>query len=262
MKLSLLSPARRRNRAVWADPVRKLRTLEGFARTEADGGVDIAAAARRVTDPELREHLLRHAKDEERHAELFHRRASELREESGAAQVAVEDSDKAYDLTRSRPASEVDAHGFLNVGMIDEMGDVAYVAMLHIAEKNAASLFTLHRDLLWDDERTRAIFESILKDEKYHVSYTGVILDKWRKAGRAAEVKAALSGARGWRLYGTLKRAGLRMGAQFGRTLMFLMYYTVLAPIGLLSRSGKGERGWRDPGAVRGDALARARSQY
>jgi rubrerythrin len=260
-QLALLSPTRRRNRAVWADPVRKLRTLEAFARTEADGGKDIAAAARRVTDPELRQHLLRHAEDEVRHADLFHRRAAELREAGGTTLVATEDAN-AYDLSRGRPASEVDAHGFFNVGLIDDMGDVAYVAMLNIAEKNAASLFTMHRDLLWDDAETRAIFEDILKDEKYHVAYTGTILEKWKKDGRVAEVKAAMTTAKGSRILGAMKRAGIRMGAHFGRTLMLVLYYTLLAPIGFLASRGRSPAGWQDVDAPASDPLAGARSQY
>ena len=62
---------RARSRAVWANPARTLLTLDRFARTEADGGRDIASAARRLGGPELRKHLDRHAGDEMRHAQLF-----------------------------------------------------------------------------------------------------------------------------------------------------------------------------------------------
>jgi hypothetical protein len=92
-----------KSRAVWADPVRTVLTLESFSRTEADG-------------------------------------------------------DK-YDLSRGRPATEVDAHGFFTAGLLDEMGEVAYVAMLHEAEKRAAKLFQVHSDLTRDDPPTAAVFE-------------------------------------------------------------------------------------------------------
>ena len=36
-----------RYRSVWADPARKLRTLESFAETEEDGGKDLAKAVKR-----------------------------------------------------------------------------------------------------------------------------------------------------------------------------------------------------------------------
>src|SRR5258705_1162715 len=77
--------------SAWADPVRKLKTLESFARTEEDGGRDIAAALKVVRDPEARKHLERHAKDEIRHANLFRGRAAELRAEG----IASKDTEEA-----------------------------------------------------------------------------------------------------------------------------------------------------------------------
>ena len=122
-----------RGSGTWQDPWRKLRTLESFAKTEADGGKDIAAAARVVTDQELRQHLERHAADEVRHAQLFHQRAAELRGQIAASPTLSSESDRSYDLSRGRPSSEVDAHGFFKVGLIDELGEVAYVATCSMA---------------------------------------------------------------------------------------------------------------------------------
>ncbi|HTE04892.1 MAG TPA: hypothetical protein VK824_01765, partial [Planctomycetota bacterium] len=78
-----------RSRGVWRDRARTLLTLESFARTEADGGRDIGAAARRVVDRELAGHLQRHAADELKHAELFRRRAAQLRAEGGVGGAAA-----------------------------------------------------------------------------------------------------------------------------------------------------------------------------
>src|SRR5688572_824441 len=118
--LQRFSPSRRRYRRVWSDPARKRATLELFARTEADGARDVSAAVARTTDPWLRTHLERHAHDEERHAELFRRRAAELAESDpsrapSAAQVAP-----AFDLEAGR--DDLDAHGFLRAASIDELG--------------------------------------------------------------------------------------------------------------------------------------------
>lgn len=57
VRTPLLFSARRRYRAAWADPARKARTLERFSQTGANGGADIAAAARRATHPELNRDL-------------------------------------------------------------------------------------------------------------------------------------------------------------------------------------------------------------
>ncbi len=260
---------RLRGRAVWADPARALLTLESFARTEADGGRDIASAARRVADVELRQHLARHAGDELKHAELFRRRAEELRAAGGAAAAAATaagadvSGDAAYDLSRGRPAHEVDAHGFLTVGLLDELGEVPYVAMLHVAEERAARLFRVHAELVRDDPATRRIFEEILRDEQYHVAWTRAMLDRWRAEGRGDEVGRALKDARASRLWGAWKRLGARAGFNFGRLLLLLLYWTVLAPFGLAARRGRERPGWKAPRPpLSQDPRAQAGSQF
>ena len=267
---------RARSRAVWADPARTLLTLESFARTEADGGRDIASAARRVTDPELRKHLQRHAGDEQRHAELFRHRAEELRAAGGAQAAAATAAgadvagSSAYDLSRGRPAHEVDAHGFLSIGLLDELGEVPYVAMLHVAEQKAAKLFKMHAELTREAPGTHAIFEQILRDEQYHVAWTRSMLDGWKEQGRGAEVKRALKDANSSRLWGAWKRLGVRAGGNLGRVILTVVYFTLLLPFGLLARGGKDKSGWRAPrssprralsGQV-GDPLSTARTQF
>lgn len=234
-----------RNRSVWKDPHRKVLTLESFAETEADGGKDLVAAARKISEPDLREHVLRHAEDEERHARLFRGRAAELRADLAMAPDA-ERSDKAYDLSRGR-RGELDAHGFFTAGLIDELGEVDYMAMLHVAECRAAELFEVHSALNRDDPETRAIFDEILKDEKYHMSYTKRFLDRWSDEGRAREVRSGLNAARSSRFMGAWKRLGLRSGSGFGKALLFVLYWTLLLPFALVSKVSRSTAGWREP---------------
>ena len=63
---------------VWNNLALKARNLLRFAETEADGGRDIARAAEVTSDPVLRRLFLRHARDEQRHAELFRRRGADI----------------------------------------------------------------------------------------------------------------------------------------------------------------------------------------
>ena len=230
---------RRLYRAVWADPARKARTLESFSQTEANGGVDIRAAARRATHPEVKKHLERHGEDEVRHAEMFLRRAQELRAEGVGHGHALGLSERAANLD-TLGADDADggfgSHGFLCGSRFDDVGEVVYVAQLHVAEKEAARLFELHRDLNAADPQTAAIFDAILKDEKYHVSWTGTVLDRWRSEGRAGEVKEALNEAEGSRFMGAWKRLGVRSAGSFGRVVMWVFYFTVLLPFGLFAR--------------------------
>jgi rubrerythrin len=228
-----------RHRYAWSDPARKLRTLESFAETEEDGGRDLETAARRASDPELRQHLQRHAADELRHAALFRRHAAELRSRSAHAARDAREADQAYDLSRGRRGHEVDAHGFFRAGLCDELGDVAYVAMLHVAERRAERLFEVHRRLNADDAALQAVFAEILRDEKYHVAYTQRFLERWRQAGRAQEVAEGLRCARASRLLGAWRRLGVRSAAGFAHALLFVLYWTLLLPFGLLARSAR-----------------------
>lgn len=242
-----------RHRSVWKDARRTRLTLESFAATEEDGGRDLFAAARVVGDAELRDHLARHAADEVRHARLFRDRAAEL-------PAFVPDGarpDKPYDLSRGRRAGELDAHGFLNAGLFDELGEVEYIAMLHVAERRAAEVFEMHAALTTHDPRTQAIFEEILRDEKYHVAYTGRFLARWRSEGRGNEVDRALKEARRSRWLGSWRRLGVRSASGFARVLMLVFYWTLLVPFGLLTRRQRTTVGWSTPRA--GDD---ARSQY
>ena len=137
------------------------------------------------------------------------------------------------------------------------------MAMLHVAEKRAASLFRKLARVVDDDPPTRAMFESILKDEHYHVAYTGTLLQRWRKEGRGAEVGRALSQARGSRFLGAWKRFGARSGATFSRVVLGVLYFTLLLPFGLLARLVGPRAGWRDPlGPDRRSAFDRLRSTY
>lgn len=237
-----------RYRAMWADPVRKVRTLESFGTTEDDGGRDLLAASRRVTDPELLHHILRHAKEEMGHAELFRRRAAELRAESRSDEsVRDELSDKSSSMMRARGDVEVDGHGFYDGSMLDSMGEVAYVAMVHVVEKRAHETFKLHMACIQDDPETEEMFRRVSQDEKYHISYTGKILDRWRTEGREREVNAALKEAKRSSFLGAWKRLGVRSGAGFGKVLMWVFYWTLLLPVGIFSKGRKFAEGWQEP---------------
>lgn len=225
-----------RFRKVWSDPARRLRTLQSFAETEEDGGRDLELTARRSADAALRGHFLRHAADEKRHATLFRQHAAEARAilvrpawDPGAPELA-------YDLSRGRKGHAVDAHGFFRTGLYDELGEVAYVAMLNVAEQRAARTFALHRRLNVGDPPLCATFDEILRDEKYHIAYTARLLARWRAEGRAPEVEDGLRAARASRALAAWKGLGLRSAAGFSRGLLLVLYWTLLAPFALAAR--------------------------
>lgn len=242
--LSRLMPSS--TRAVWHDPVRRYRTLLAFAATEEDGGHNLLAAAERIDDEELRGHILKHAEDEARHARLFRDRAAEVRgqvADAGAADGGH--GDRAWDLSAARQQDGRDAHGFLDGQLLDEQGEMSYVAMLHVAELKAEELFKRFADETKHDPGTRAVFDQILKDERYHVAYTGRFLDKWREQGFGREVERGLKAARGSRFLGAWRRLGLRSAAGFSQVLLRVLYLTLLAPFGLMARRNASAPGWQ-----------------
>jgi hypothetical protein len=202
------------HRWVWSDPDRRLRKLLTFADVETDGGRDILRAAELTPDPLLRRLYFEHAIDELRHGDLFRQR--------GAA------------LLRARPTrrSVVFAgnplpggHGLDDL-CIDGEPDHRLLAFLHVAEKSAAGRFTIYRDVVDDDPETRAIFEEILRDEKFHMNYTYTQLARVSPHGYRRHVWRA----RAKRLWNRYLRIAAAIAAVLGSVVLTAMYFVVLPP--------------------------------
>ena len=217
----------------------------------------------RCRNPELLKHLERHAAEELRHGLLFRQRAADLRVELGVVRTDETELEKPFDLTMGHDSPDLDAHGFLRPSLFDDLGVIAYVAMLHVAEKRAAALFRIYRDITHDDPESKAIFEEILRDEKYHVAYTGALLKKWRREGKSHEVRTGLAQARSSRFLDAWKRAGIRAGGNFSKLLLFVLYWTAMWPFALMARQQEEPIGWHEPtDATRDKTGDIDRSQY
>ena len=205
---------------IWKDPHRRARKLLRFSETERDGGRDLARAAELTRDALLRRLYLRHAEDEFRHATLFGTRARAL----------------LRNLPRSADVFEANwvapGERGLDDLRVDRRGDEALLAFLHLSEKAAAQRFALYRQVLAGDPETQAVFDRVLEDEAFHMTYTQAQL---------ARVAPARSGARLWRArFGRLWKAYLRMAAALasvlGTVLLTAQYFLVLPPFALLAR--------------------------
>jgi hypothetical protein len=228
-------------RLVWSSRRRKVRKLRQFARTEADGGLDIARVAERTRDPALRESLLSHARDEHLHASLFRNRAFELEGEDGG-------SPRARGKAPPRPL------------FVGDLEDVEYVAFLRVSEGKGAEHFRLLRDVLAEDPRTRGVFDRILADEDRHESYTEALLKRWRSEGREAEIRRAIRRMRRNRRWLGVLRVLRFVSSAMGRAILFLLYFTFLVPFAFLSRRALRRRPVVRP-AVSAD-LAEARKEW
>jgi hypothetical protein len=209
-------------RFAWRDRDARMRA---FADTEAFGARDLARAAAQVQDPWVRRQLVLHAKDEVRHASLLHEQAAPPEAVPLGAALAG---------ATPPPADGVD---------IDTLGEIGFVAFVHDAELRAVAEFQQHQAHLGADG---AVFASILKDEQRHVAWTAHQLDKWRAAGRGAEVDAALRKVRRGRLLALWVRVARRFSAFTSGVLLTGVFFVLLAPLAPWFRRGPG--GWRPAG--------------
>ena len=206
------------HRWVWLDPHRRGRKLLRFAETEADGGRDLSRAAELTKDPLLRRLYLRHAQDEQRHAELFRVRARQVL--SGAAVSTLEANwlapgERGLDDLR-----------------VDREAPDALLAFLHLSEKAAAGRFTLYQSVLGADTGTREVFREILEDEAFHMSYTRSQLARVAPRKQGLRLWQARAG-RVWRTYLRLATA---VASVLGTLLLRVQYFLILPVFAILAR--------------------------
>lgn len=201
---------------VWRRPAERLRE---FAETEAFGARDLARAAEVVPDVWMRRRLLQHAEDEVRHARLLGEQAGPAAEQTLGALVAGE----------SATDTGVD---------IEQLGEVPFLAFVHLAEKRAAAEFALHRDAL---AGKGAVFDAILADERRHVAWTERALERYRAAGRGREVARALRRLRWERWLAPGRWATQQLAGVMGAVVLTLLYFVMLpafVPFARRARSG------------------------
>ena len=201
------------NPIVWRIPGHAARKFFGFALAEQGSMIDLAAAARLTPSPERRAAYVRHLLDESRHARVFMLRSAELRASEGRASLGTPRAD-TEDLFAT-------------------LGEVRFLAFVHRGEARGCQQFTEYRD--WfarhGDQKTSAMFEAILKDERRHMRYTRDLLVD--VAGGERGARKELRGAARWELWRTWRRAG-RAVAERLYVLLMLAFSLLLAPFALV----------------------------
>jgi rubrerythrin len=238
---ALLRPLQR---WIWLDTTRRGRKLLRFAETEADGGRDLVRAAEMTPDPWLRRLLLFHARDEQRHAELFRRRGAALLE---TVPLSPRDGFRADWLAPGERG--------LDDLRVEELDDAALLAFLHLSEKSAAIQFASYRHVLQCDPPTGALFERILRDEAYHMSYTLSQLERVSPRRH----RLLLWRARLTRLWKGYLRLAIALASLIGGLTMTLVYFTVLAPFAWLAKESarREPTGWLPISSERNSSLER-----
>ncbi|HKA89102.1 MAG TPA: ferritin-like domain-containing protein [Haliangiales bacterium] len=212
------------HRWVWRDAGRRARKLLTFARTEADGGRDIARAAELTRDGILRRLYLRHARDEQSHADLFAARGRAILAELGGARSGIE---LAWLSPGERGLDEL---------RVEEHGDASLLAFLHLSEKAAAGRFAVYRDVL-ADRATADVFARVLHDEEFHMTYTRTQL------ARVAPRGSALWRARGERVWKSYLRIASGVAGLLGWAMLLVQYFIIIPVFAIFAkRSARRER--------------------
>ncbi len=229
---------------VWLDTARRARKLLRFAETEAEGGRDLVRAAEVTPDPLLRRLFLFHARDEQRHAELFRRRGAVL------LHALSLPSRSSYRTDWLAPGERG-----LDDLRIEALEDGALLAFLHLSEKSAATDFASYRDVLERDPSTRAVFDEVLRDEAYHMNYTlSQLVRVSPRRHRLLLWRARLS-----RLWKGYLRLAIALAGVISGLILTILYFALLPPFAYLAKRAARQEpaGWLPVSSERNASLDR-----
>src|SRR5689334_5034120 len=226
---------------IWSDFDRRVRKLLLFAEVETDGGRDILRAAEVTPDPLLRRLYLEHAIDELRHGDLFRERGAALLRSTGPRH-------RTFFSGTPLPGG----HGLDDLSVEGEP-DHRLLAFLHVAEKAAASRFTIYRECVDDDPPTKAIFEQILRDEVFHMNYTYTQLARVSPRKYRQQVWRA----RGSRLWNRYLRLAAGIADLIGGLMLTLIYFVALPPFAWFAKRAERRTppGWTKISRTHQDSL-------
>ena len=229
---------------VWRNAARRAHRLLRFAEVEDDGGRDLVRAAELTGDPRLRRLYLRHAKDERRHAGIFHDRGVELLRSAAPGAAIPWQADWLSPGERG-----------LDDVRVESDRDGPLLAFLHLSEGAAARQFADYRDALDGDPATQEVFEKIIRDEEFHMNYTR------RELARVApdRQRSLLWKARLGRVWKAYLRIAVGIAGVMGSLLLTLQYFILLPPFAWLAkRAARREAaGWAPIAAERNEGIGR-----
>src|SRR6266542_2102883 len=215
------------HRWVWRDARRCARKLLTFAVTETDGGRDLSRAAELTADPLLRRLYLRHAADEQRHADLLLARERAIMVGLGTGRAA------SFEASWISPGERG-----LDDLRVHEEHDASLLAFLHLSEKAAAGRFAVYREVVPDGE-TREMFRRILHDEVFHMGYTRSQLERIAPERHRRQLWLA----RASRLWKGYLRVATALAGALGTLVLLAQYFLVLPVFALLAkRAARRER--------------------
>lgn len=231
----------------WRIPGWPRRLLLSFSQAERGSYYDMLAAAEHTERRDLRRKYLEHALDEGRHAGLFMGRVNAL---GGQDRVQAVMADASY----------LAAHGVVGQQtLFERLGEMEFLAFVYTAEADAVEQFDVYMDRELPDPETLSTLREILRDERFHVSYSRAALDYYRKRGQETQVTKAMRRVRWNRVKEAWLNLSRHMGGFMASIWLSVIYLVAVAPFKVFGRLERG--GWQ-PAAPDPRPLAQsARSQ-
>lgn len=149
-------------------------TMGVLTTSEREGVVLLESALAGITDPRLRKLFNKHLVDERRHTAGFHALYDKHQVREGRTPQSP---------PRARP-------------MAKKMSVVELLAYLEIQELRGEQLMRIYRRLFEGDEEATEFIDSVLRDEKFHATYTHLQLERWIEEGLGDHVRRARAEAR------------------------------------------------------------------
>jgi hypothetical protein len=227
----------------WRLPGWPVKLLTAFSQSERGSAYDVLYAIEHTDRRDLRLRYFRHAMDEARHAGVFVQRAQAL---GGADRTLAVLGDAGY----------LSSHGIIgNETLFERYGEMGFLAFVYVAEADAVEQFKVYIDRQLPDEDTLSVLHGILKDERFHVSYSRAALKHYDPAA----VKRAIFKIRLDRFKERWLRGSIHIGHAVNSIWLSLMYLLVVAPFRAVARLDGG--GFQAPRPQQLSGLAAARSQ-
>ena len=149
-------------------------TMGVLTTSEREGVILLEAALAGIGDRRLRKLFNKHLVDERRHTAGFHALFDKLQIRDGKTPQAP---------PTARP-------------MAKKMSLIELIAYLEVQELRGEQLMRVYRTLFAGDEEATGFIDSVLRDEKFHATYTHLQLERWIEEGLGDEVRRARSEAR------------------------------------------------------------------
>ena len=228
--MSLCRTTRSRLRAASKDRESRADLWRAMAAAETNGTDDLEVLSRRHDDADVRSLAKTLAITSRQHAALLEAHATT------ASNPPDHAGTPPFDFCQGRGAEDRNRRGYPAAHCAHSIDTISCLATLQNAIESSIVIYQACATCFEaTDSAGASACDSILRDLRRHVEAVKQALAPHGERS-ASQVREALRAARRSPFMARWKRTGMHSGAGFSRGFLYVLYYTVLAPFGLLAR--------------------------